>query len=251
MFLKKCPGNCPLCGLPDSLYHIVLRCASLNLIRQQIKRDVNLPFLRGKSFPLALPAGATPQICEYIRQYISRAFNDEHSGSSPDTHAVALWIARSQIDTLQSLDRPFTSARLSVAEARYLQKTLVSVSSKLLAGASRMWQNRCRQYTTPVSSYATMTSNRLTPGSVQPSIYSAFSALRAASNTLSTVRDTDTSGNHVQSELHNSPGPPLLSLDFPFHLPVQPAVAPRLTNSLCLLALMGRINTTINRTNPY
>jgi hypothetical protein len=94
---------------------------------------------------------------EYIRQYITRAFNDENSGSCPDTHAVALWLARPQLDTLRSLDRPFTSARLSVAEARYLQKALVSVSSKLLAGASRMWQNRCKQFTTPVSSYATMT----------------------------------------------------------------------------------------------
>jgi hypothetical protein len=64
-----------------------------------------------------------------------------------------------------------------------------------------------------------MTSDRLTPGSVQPSIYSAFSALRAASDTLSTVRDTDTPGNHVQSEIHNSPGPPLLSIDFPFPSP--------------------------------
>jgi hypothetical protein len=121
-------------------------------------------------------------------------------------------MARPQIDTLRSLDRPFTSARLSVAEARYLQKALVSVSSKLLAGASRMWQNRSRQYTTPVNSYATMTSDRLTPGSVQPSIHSAFSALRAASDTLSTVRDTDTFGNLVQLEY--SPGP-LISLDFP------------------------------------
>jgi hypothetical protein len=41
MFLKKYPDNCPLCGLPDSLDHIVLRCTSLNSIRQQIKRDVN------------------------------------------------------------------------------------------------------------------------------------------------------------------------------------------------------------------
>jgi hypothetical protein len=215
MFLKKCPDACPLCGLPNSLDHIVLRCTSLNSIRQQIKRDVNLPFAREKSSTLSLPARATPRVREYIRQYISRAFNDEHSGSSPDTHAVAIWIARSQIDTLQSLDRPFTSARLSVAEAQYLQKALVSVSSKLLAGASRMWQNRSRQYTTPVNSYATMTSDRLTPGSVQPSIYSAFSALRAASDTSSTVRDTDTSGNHVQSKVHNYPDPPSLSLDFP------------------------------------
>jgi hypothetical protein len=138
MFLKKCPDDCPLCGLPDSLDHIVLRCTSLNSIRQQIKRDVNLPFARRKSYPSALPAGATPRIREYIRQYISRASNDEHSGSSPDTHAVAIWMARPQIDTLQSLDRPFTSARLSVADARYLQKALVSVSSKLLSGASRM-----------------------------------------------------------------------------------------------------------------
>jgi hypothetical protein len=138
MFSKKCPDDCLLCGLPDSLDHIVLRCTSLNSTRQQIKRDVNLPFLRGKSSPSALPAGATPRIREYIRQYISRAFNDEHSGSSPDTHAVAIWMARPQIDTLRSLDRPFTSARLSVVEARYLQKVLVSVSSKLLAGASRM-----------------------------------------------------------------------------------------------------------------
>jgi hypothetical protein len=142
MFLKKCPDDCPLCGLPDLLDHIVLRCASLNSIRQQIKREVNLPLLRGKSSPSALPAGTTPRIREYIRQYISRAFNDEHLGSSLNTHAVAVWMARPQIDTLRSLDRPFTSARLLVAEARYLQKVLVSVSSKLLVGASRMRQNR-------------------------------------------------------------------------------------------------------------
>jgi hypothetical protein len=81
MFLKKCPDDCPLCGLPDSLDHIVLRCVTLNSIREQIKREVNLPYIRGKSFPSALPAGETPRMREYIRQYITRAFNDENSGS--------------------------------------------------------------------------------------------------------------------------------------------------------------------------
>jgi hypothetical protein len=185
---------------------------------------------------------------EYIREYITRAFNDENSGSCSDTHAVALWMARLQLDTLRSLDRPFTSARLSVTEARYLQKALVSVSSKLLAGASRMWQNRCKQFTTPVRSYATMTSARMTPGSVQPSINSAFSTLRAASDTLSTVRDTDPPGDPVQSDLHDSPGIPSLSLDFPSPSPSSPGNSSQDSPTFSVHSLL---NTTINWANPH
>jgi hypothetical protein len=175
MFLKKCPNDCPLCGFPDSLDQIVMHCVPLNSIRQQIKREVNLSFIRGKSPPSGPPSGATPRIREYIRQYITRVFNDRHPGSCPDTHAVVMC---PQLDTLRSLDSPFISARLSVAESRYLQKALVSVSSKLLADANRMWQTRCKHFTTPVSGYATMTTNRVTPGSVQPSINSVFSSQR-------------------------------------------------------------------------
>jgi hypothetical protein len=108
MFLKKCSDDCPLCGLTDSLDHIVLRCVTLNSIRQQIIREVNLPYIRGKSSSSVLPAGATPRMRKYTRQYITRAFNDETLGSCSETHAVALWMARPQLDTLRSLDRPFT-----------------------------------------------------------------------------------------------------------------------------------------------
>jgi hypothetical protein len=62
----------------------------------------------------------------------------------------------------------------------------------------------------------------MTPGSVQPSTNSAFSALRAASDTLTTVRDTKPSGDPVQSDLDDSPENPSFSLDFPSPSPSSP-----------------------------
>jgi hypothetical protein len=121
----------------------------------------------------------------------ARAINDGHLGSFPDTHTVAMWMAHPQLDTLRSLNSPFISARLSVAESRYLRKALVSVRSKLLAGASRMWQTRCKQFTTSISGFATMTSYRVTPGSVQPSINSVFSSQRSAGGLLASLRDPE------------------------------------------------------------
>ena len=204
LFKNRSPEPCPLCGQSDSLDHVVLRCSHLHVIRQSIHREVSAKFIRGSTPASSTPPpGATPRVREYIRNYIALSFNNDTSGSIPDSHAVALWLARPQQATLLQLDDGFINRPLTLLEHRYLRKEMRSVMAKLLTGAGKLWQARCKQTVNSPPEFSSMTAFRLTPTSLQPSISSAFTRNRPSQTAPTLNLSPNTSSPSIPSSVHS------------------------------------------------
>jgi hypothetical protein len=164
---------CPLCGIPDSLDHVVLRCQVLSLRRQEIRRDTSRPYERGASPSFCIPFGCPAWVRNYLRSYLELAFNVE--GSIADHDALAMWVARPQKSSLEWLDGA-SPLLLSVSELRYLRKELLSILCKLLYGARCLWRLRCQEVFQPASGFTFMSCYRNSPRVIQLGISTYLSS---------------------------------------------------------------------------
>jgi hypothetical protein len=163
----------PLCGLPDSLDHVVFWCQVLSLRRQEIRRDTSRPYERGASPSSNIPSGCSARVQNYLRSYLELAFNVK--GSIADHDALALWVARPQKSSLERLEGA-SPLLLSVSELRYLRKDLLSILCKLLYGARCLWRLRCQEVFQPASGFTFMSCYRHSPCVIQLGIASYLSS---------------------------------------------------------------------------
>jgi hypothetical protein len=155
---------CPLCGLPDSLDHVVLWCQVLSLRRQEIRRDTSRPYERGASPSSNIPSGCSARVRNYLRSYLKLAFNVE--GSIADHSLVGC-------SSSEVLSR---AARRSFSELRYLRKELLSILCKLLYGVRCLWRQRCQEVFQPASGFTFMSCYRHSPRVIQLGIASYLSS---------------------------------------------------------------------------
>jgi hypothetical protein len=103
LFTVLAADSCPLCGDPDSMDHVALRCSApaLKEKRQELWSDVNRPYLfRQAPVKNTIPPGCTERVRTYLREYIKLAFSmdlaqNRYAGDE-DKECLALWLARAQ-----------------------------------------------------------------------------------------------------------------------------------------------------------
>jgi hypothetical protein len=141
LFTGLAADPCPLCGDPDSMDHVALRCPApaLEEKRQELWTDVNRPYLFGRVPAKTIPPGCTERVWTYLREYMKLAFSvdltqNRYDGDE-DNECLALWLARAQWPLLNCLDELFLHRLFTVPELLYLRKELISVQAKLLYGA--------------------------------------------------------------------------------------------------------------------
>jgi hypothetical protein len=216
---------CPLCGVPDSLDHILLRCELLSTFRLGLKREVNFPYIRGSLGSSSPSPGCTMRAREYLRTFISLAFNEGEYEGIPDSSAVAMWLARPQMNTLWQLDHRFSGKNFSLLELRHLRRELLSISAKLLSGARSMWHLRCQENSHQEPSLSSRSCSRVTPGSIQPSIRSAFA--RVSSSRTGTARSESAQPESSTHSPLTSSVPSYSSSSLPPSAPPLPSTAYR------------------------
>jgi hypothetical protein len=64
LFSGLAADPCPLCGYPDSMDHVALRCSAPSLVekRQELWTDVNRPYLFGRVPAKTIPPGCTERV---------------------------------------------------------------------------------------------------------------------------------------------------------------------------------------------
>ena len=170
---------CPLCGQSDSLEHVVLQCPCLRNTRLEILREASSPYEYGKFSLAHLPSGCTEPARAYLRAYVKYATNADASALPWDV--LSLWLARPQHSSLRQIASDMDFPVSSVKELRYIQKELISLSSKLLLGSRSLWRLRCTMANESVSGFTAMSCSRLSPHLTQSSISEYMSPLSPTS----------------------------------------------------------------------
>ena len=159
---------CPLCGQSDSLEHVVLLCPCLRNTRLEILREASSPYEYSKFSLTNLPSGCSEPARAYLRAYAKYAANTDSSALPWDV--LSLWLARPQHSSLRKIASDMDFPVSSVKELRYIQKELISLSSKLLLGSRSLWRLRCTMANESVSGFTAMSCSRLSPHLTQSSI---------------------------------------------------------------------------------
>jgi hypothetical protein len=133
LFTGLAADSCLLCGDPDSMDHVALRCPApaLEEKRQELWTDINRPYLFGRAPAKTISPGYTERVQTYLREYIKLAFSvdlaqDRYDGDK-DKERLAMWLARAQWPLLNRLDELFLHRLFTVPELLYLRKKLISV----------------------------------------------------------------------------------------------------------------------------
>ena len=201
LFAGLAAESCPLCGMPDSLEHMVFQCHELRLVRIETIRDAHDKYAHGRFALSDLPSGCSERARAYIREYITYASNVEER---PELHLpLSLWLARPQTTSLLHLHLLADSPAFTVKELRYTRKELVSVSAKLVLGVRAIWKLRCTLANESSSGFTSISCSRLSPHETQSSISEYLASTATSSPDLypsasPPSRDSDFS----------SPGPP-------------------------------------------
>jgi hypothetical protein len=167
---------CPLCGLPDSLDYVFLRCTALLDRRKEIWDDVMHFYVFGVIPANGFFSACTERVCAYVLAYITMAFNT--ALQLADRDALSMWMSHPLWDTLLLLEHQLSSVPMSIHELRYLRKAFISVLATLLYGARSLWLLRCTEAFQPASGFTSMSTTRLSSShSSQLSIFSFMSSL--------------------------------------------------------------------------
>jgi hypothetical protein len=173
IFACRGADSCPLCGLPNSLDHVVSRCPALVNRRKEIWDDVMRPYEFGVIPAAGFPTACTEQVRAYVRAYIKMALNTD--SKIADSNVLSMWMSHPLYDILSLLKIELSYVPMSIYEPRYLRKVFIPVLAKLLHGARCLWLLRCSELFPPASGYSSMTSTRLSPHSTQLTISSFMS----------------------------------------------------------------------------
>ena len=150
-FTNSPPEPCPLCGEPDSLEHVILRCPGVDSLRRDFKFELSQMYIPDQD-PKRKPLGTDlPEIVrKCMRKYIKMALSYE-APELPDTSILAIWLARPQQSTLCQWDQGVSYPSLVAKEQQHLFKELVRTSARLLESARRLWRARCSQAFDPMT----------------------------------------------------------------------------------------------------
>ena len=143
------PFECPLCGEPDSLPHVLLECQHLDEQRQatlnRLSSDL-IPQRRDRGQPYHANS-LTPAVVDTLI-LIMEMIRGQKGDLTPDER-TALWLGRPQSSTTRWLDGQTGGLRLSISSQRRMRKVLVKIIGQLILEGRQWWIDRCNMAQQP------------------------------------------------------------------------------------------------------
>jgi hypothetical protein len=112
LFARRGADHCPLCGILDSLDHVVLSCTALLGRRKEIWDDVMRPYVFGFFPAKGFAPACTERMRAYVLSYITMAFNTNLQLTDRD--ALSMLMSHPLWDTLLLLEQQLSSVPMSV-----------------------------------------------------------------------------------------------------------------------------------------